>query len=116
MDANIHSLIAACRTANQKWQHEDAIYIHQPGRGRAAPPSPAQMACEAFLDASRAMEEAVPKTMAGWLAKWRQVVSLETQYDYGDADYNLAMAQQMLTELAPLVLVEAPQCKPVACG
>jgi hypothetical protein len=93
-------LIAACRIANEKWMIEIEQDKPEPSLGRSL--SPAKTSCDLFLDSCAALEEAAPSTKAGWLAKWRQVVSFETQYDYGDADYNLAMAQQMLAEFAVL--------------
>jgi hypothetical protein len=104
MDALLYSLIAACRTARLNWQHEDEIFVYEPGRGRSVPPPPVQLACDAFVDANDAMEKATPRTQAGWLAKWAQIVEYETEFDYGDADYNLKMMQQMMAEYAGLAL------------
>jgi hypothetical protein len=105
MDAQIHLLIAACRIANEKWMIEIEQDKPEPSLGRSL--SPAKTSCDLFLDTCYAMEEAVPSTMAGWKAKWQQIVSFETQYDYGDPDYNLGIAQRMLAEYAVLVPVEA---------
>jgi hypothetical protein len=105
-DQIIHSLIAACRTANEKWKHEDAIYIHVPGRGRAAPP--VQIACDAFVDANAVLIAAVPKTLEGWRAKWREFHCVEVEYAgwTGESDYRDFIGQ-MLGELAVLVPVKA---------
>jgi hypothetical protein len=53
------------------------------------------------------MEDAAPQTMAGWFAKWRQIVEHETEFDAGDASFNLKMMRLMLAEYAVLVPVEA---------
>jgi hypothetical protein len=71
------------------------------------PQSPAEISLRAFLDASSAMEDAAPQTMAGWFAKWRQIVEHETEFDAGDASFNLKMMRLMLAEYAVLVPVEA---------
>ena len=101
-DKIIFSLIDTCRATRQKWQHEDEICVYQPGRGRSGPPLPVQIACDAFVDASAAMEGAKPKTLDGWFAKWLQIVRYETEFDYGDADYNLKMMQKMIVEFEAL--------------
>jgi hypothetical protein len=102
MDTILYSLIDNCRTANQKWMIEiEQDNPEEPSLGRGGPPS----LCDLFLDTCAALEAAVPRTMPGWTAKWQQVVSVETQYDFDCADYNLKMAQQMLAELAVLEAV-----------
>jgi hypothetical protein len=94
-DKIIFSLIDTCRAANEKWMIEiEQDNPEEPSLGRGGPPS----LCDLFLDSCEALELAVPRTMPGWLAKWQQVVSVETQYDFDCADYNLSIAQRMLAE------------------
>jgi hypothetical protein len=45
--------------------------------------------------------------LEGWRAKWRQIVEHETEFDAGDASFNLKMMRLMLAEYAVLVPVEA---------
>jgi hypothetical protein len=102
-DKIIFSLIDACRTAKQNWIIEQEKPEEEPRRGRGAPPSPAEISLRAFLDASNATEGAAPKTLEGWRAKWRQIVEHETEFDAGDASFNLKMMRLMLAEFEAIV-------------
>jgi hypothetical protein len=100
MDALLYSLIAACRTANKKWKHEMKIYVHVPGRGRAAPP--VDVACEAFLDVNADLIAAAPKTLEGWRAKWREFHCVEVEYAgwTGESDYRDFIGQMLAEYMA----------------
>jgi hypothetical protein len=106
MDTQLYSLIDNCRIAKQNWMIEQEK-PEEPRRGRSAPPSPAEIAHKAFMDASNDIAGAAPKTLEGWRAKWRQIVEHETEFDAGDASFNLKMMKLMLTEFEALVVVKA---------
>jgi hypothetical protein len=107
MDSHMLSLIDTFRTTKQIWPSEQEKPEEPRPGGRSAPPSPAELSLRAFMNASYAVEGAAPQTMAGWLAKWRQIVEHETEFDAGDASFNFKMMQQMVAEFE--AIAEAPR-------
>jgi hypothetical protein len=109
-DQIIYSLIATCRTANQNWMIEQEKPEERRAGGRSGPPSPQETTCKAFIDASEAMEKAVPRTLEGFVAKWEMFFNHEKQYEgWSGASDLLGFMGRMLTDIAPLVVAEERQ-------